>query len=156
MTDQKQKNSSREAFTQFLIERGLRKTPERFAIADKVLGMKDHFYVESLRESMERDGYRVSRATLYNTIQLLIEAGFVRRHQFDGQPAQYERVSPKEVTNHHHLVCRKCGKVKEVTDAELIKALSLKRYRTFQPEFFTLYVYGTCSTCQRKLKKSNG
>lgn len=156
MTELKQKNSAREVFTQFLKERGLRKTPERFAVVDKVLSMNDHFYVESLREAMETDGYRVSRATLYNTIQLLLESGLVRRHQFEGQPAQYERVSTQAGANHHHLVCRKCGKVKEVKDAEFIKLLSSRRYRTFQPEFFTLYVYGTCSTCQRKLKKPNG
>ena len=84
MTELKQKNSSREAFVQFLKERGLRRTPERFAVVDKVLSMNDHFYVESLREAMEADGYRVSRATLYNTIQLLLESGLVRRHQFEG------------------------------------------------------------------------
>lgn len=153
MTDNKLKISAREALTAYLKSKRLRKTPERYAILDRVFDMVEHFHIETLREQMDRESYHVSRATLYNTMQLLVEAGLVRRHQFENQPAQYEKVVGQPIGNHHHLICRRCGKVKEVKDPEMVKMLESRRYRTFYTEFFALYVYGTCSTCQRKMRR---
>ncbi len=153
MADDKLQVTARETLTTFLKGRRLRKTPERYAILEKVFGFDEHFKIETLREQMDKDSYHVSRATLYNTMQLFVEAGLVRKHQFENQPAQYERVIGQPIGNHHHLICRHCGKVKEVKDPEFVKILETRRYRTFKTEFFSLYVYGTCSSCQRKLKK---
>lgn len=153
MTDNKLKISARDCFTSFLKRKGLRKTPERYAILDNVFDMNEHFFIESLLSRMERGSFHVSRATLYNTMQLLQEAGLVCRHQFENQAPQYERVIPSATGSHHHLICRSCGKVKEIKDPELLKLLQSRRYRTFHPEFLTLYVYGTCSMCQRKARR---
>ncbi len=153
MTDNKMKISARETLTSYLKAKRLRKTPERYAILDRVFDMAEHFHIETLRKIMEADSFHVSRATLYNTMQLLVEAGLVRKHQFENQPAQYERVIGQQTGNHHHLICRRCGKVKEVKDPELAKTLESRRYRTFHTEFFALYVYGICSTCMRKMRK---
>lgn len=153
MSDDKIKNSAIATFTRFLAERKLRRTPERFAILRKALEMQRHFVVDTLYDSLETDGYHVSRATVYNTIQLLAEAGIVRRHQFANQPAQYEKTVDTAMGNHHHLVCLHCGKVKEVVDHAILKSLSECRYSSFTPEYFSLYVYGTCGQCQRKIKR---
>lgn len=153
MSEDKLKTSAIASFNQFLSDRKLRRTPERYAILNKVLEMNCHFYIESLYKELEQDGYHVSRATVYNNIQLLLEAGIVRCHRFESQPAQYEKAIDTAVSNHHHLICLKCGKIKEVKDLSIVKALAERRYQSFSAEYFSLYVYGLCSKCQRRLKK---
>ncbi len=153
MNEDKIKQSARNTFTEYLRSMKLRRTPERYAILDKVFDMTEHFYVESLCTALEGSTYHVSRATVYNTIDLLIDSGLVRRHQFGNQPAQYEKVVG--IGNHHHLICTQCGKIKEVKDAELVKILNSRRYPTFHTSYFAIYVYGMCSKCQRQTKKRN-
>ncbi len=85
-----------------------------------------------------------------------MEAGLVRRHQFGNQPAQYERVLQGVTESHHHLVCNVCGRVRPVKDPELMAHVNALKYPTFKTEFFTLYVYGLCSRCQKRLKREGG
>ena len=153
MKDDKVLNPARAALSQYLKEKKMRRTPERFAILEKVFSTDAHFYVDVLHEAMELEGYHVSLSTVYATVQLLIDAGLVRRHQFPNQPAQYERVLQGVTENHHHLVCTSCGRVKAVKDHELADRISSLRYPTFRTEFFSLYVYGLCSRCQKRLRK---
>lgn len=136
-------------FTQYLESKGLRKTSERFAILEKVWSMQVHFDVETLYNELERDAYHVSRATVYNTIDLLMECGLLRKHQFNSQPAQYEVA----LGSHFHLVCTQCGKVKEVEANEIISQVVSRRYTAFTPEYMSTYLYGLCSACVRKNKK---
>ena len=106
----------------------------------------------SLYREMEQDSYHVSRATIYNTMELLVEGGRVRKHQCGNRHAQYEKVL--DATNHHHLMCTECGKIKEVKDTELIKYMNLRKYPSFSTQYFALYVYGICSRCARRMKKA--
>lgn len=137
-------------FDRFLDEKKMRKTPERFAILKRILSFQSHFTIEALMQSMEEDSFHVSRATLYNTIQLLVEAQLVRRHVFEGLQVQYEKAG---TTPHSHLICTHCGKVKEVRDANFIAYMNARKFTAFTTDFYSLYVYGTCSTCARKMKK---
>lgn len=150
MPEEKSKETVKQLFIQFLEARKLRKTPERFAILEKIYTTTQHFDVESLHEAMIENGYRVSKATVYNTIDLLLEANLVRKHQFGGNLAQYERVYN---TNHHHLICVKCGKVREVKDLDLMSTLNTRKFNKFTTSYYTLYVYGVCSRCNRKSPK---
>ncbi len=150
MSDLLNRDAYVKRFEQFLDVKKMRKTPERFAILRCILAFQSHFTIEQLAQSLELQTYHVSRATLYNTLQLMIEARLVRRHVFEGLPVQYEKAGN---TPHSHLICTHCGKLKEVRDNDFIAFMNARKFTAFTADFYMLYVYGTCNTCARKLKK---
>ena len=83
MDSEKIRKQAKDEFTEYLTYRKYRKTSERFAVLNHIYTIKGHFNMDSLYNSMLEDGsIRVSRSTVYNTIELLLECGLVRRHQF--------------------------------------------------------------------------
>ena len=137
-------------FSDYLDAHGMRKTTERYAILKRILDINGHFTIEELQQIIDNDGFRVSRSTVYNTVELLMDAKMLRRHVFEGMQAQYERIT----LPHTHLICTNCGKVKEVRDNNFAAFMNARRFNAFNTDHYSLYVYGTCSTCARKLKRS--
>ena len=148
MSDNQLIKTVTEIFTEYLLKKTHRKTPERYAILKEIYKYKGHFDIEELYIIMKNKKYRVSRATLYNTIELLLDCQLIRKHQFGKSHAQYEKSYSNR--QHDHLICTNCDQVIEFCDPRIqsIKNV-IEETLNFKINRHALNLYGICKKCQK-------
>lgn len=139
-------------FLDYLTACRLRKTPERLAILEEIYGKTQHFDVESMYITM-RQKFRVSRATVYNTLDLLIDCNLVRKHQFGSNLTIYEK--SHGFRQHDHLICEQCDKILEFCDPRIQTIQEMVgKVHQFTITHHSLHFYGVCDDANCAGKKA--
>ena len=133
-----------DVFRVFLKARNLRQTPERFAILDEVYHTEGHFDADELYLRLKNSNVRVSRATIYNTLDLLVACNLVGRHQFGHNQAKFEKAY--SYWQHDHLICLECGKILEFCDPRIQSIQdTIAEIFNFNVKRHSLQLFGYCS-----------
>ncbi len=140
-TDRQTFETVKKIFIEYLSQNGHRKTPERFSILREIYATEGHFDVESLYIRMKTNKYRVSRATLYNTVELLLNCNLVSRHQFGNHSAQYEK--SYKFSQHDHFVNLDNGEILEFCDPRIYEIqLAIEKMLKVKIQSRSLTFYG--------------
>ena len=142
LTAEKLENA-RTIFSEYLREKGLRQTPERFNVFSEVYSTDDHFDADQLYARLKSNKINISRATVYNSLELLIECDLVVKHQFGDKQAKYERSF--SFRQHDHLICTECGELFEFCDPRLQSVQEMvAEIFDFDISHHSLQIYGKC------------
>ena len=121
---------------------GVRRTPQRFFVLERLMTKPDHATVEELWAALNKRHAKASRATVYNTLHALVEAGLVREFTLDGKAARYDA----NLHRHHHFVCDTCGAVEDVEWFDVPK-LEGSQTGNRRIRFYEVILRGECSKC---------
>ncbi len=143
-------DAAHDILTKHLKAEGKRRaTSERFAILDAVLQTQGHFDAETLYYRLITNGVKVSRATVYNTLDLLKDCGLVSKYRFAENSSRYEKAYGRP--QHHHLICLQCGDIIEFVNERLERIQDdVCKDKGFQPQSSSLQIFGTCAQCRKK------
>jgi Fur family ferric uptake transcriptional regulator len=139
-------------FREYLAANNLRLTPERRAVLEVILSREGHFDAEELMRFLRRRR-RVSRATLYRTLDHLREAGLVKVHRFGRGQALYERNYGRK--HHDHMVCNACGEVIEFVNDEIERLQDeVCRRAGFRSTSHVMQIFGVCRECRESEREA--
>lgn len=140
-------------FEDFLKSTGLRLTQKRMDILREVFAYPGHFQTEDLLVQMRRNGYDVSRPTIYRTLPLLVRSGLLTEFIDAHKNTRYESIH--SLKEHAHLICLRCGQIVEFKEPEidaLQKAVCDAHH--FKPVRFRNEIIGHCAECQAELEST--
>jgi len=138
-----------EKFRRYLRDRRQPVTRQRMAVAEVLVASHDHPSVEQLRRRLAQRGQQIGLATLYRTVDALIQSGLAREHDFGEGFKRYEAVVRR--AEHAHLVCRSCGGVFEFTNERLERMLRMTAdEHRFHYEHHKVEVHGVCASCRTR------
>jgi Fur family ferric uptake transcriptional regulator len=136
-------------FQDFLQQQGLKLTSERTALVREIFSIHYHFEADELLFKMKEKAVKISRATVYRTLELLVKSGMVRRVHLGEDHYHYEHVTGN--SHHDHLICTTCGGVIEFHDEVLeARQREICEKKKFTPTFHNLQILGVCESCRRK------
>jgi Fur family transcriptional regulator, ferric uptake regulator len=136
-------------FQTFLAAQGQKLTRERTGLLREIFSIHYHFEADELLFRMKEKGAKISRATVYRTLELLVKSGMVRRVHLGEDHYHYEHV--RGDSHHDHLICTTCGSVIEFVDEDLERRQrEICERKRFKPTFHNLQILGVCESCQRK------
>ena len=125
---------------------GERVTRQRLLIANALAGAGRRLTAEQLYRSLRRQQPGIGRATVFRTLETLVDAGVARRLELDGHVYAYVACLPE---HHHHLACTVCGRVEEIDEAYVTPiAQRLAADLGFEIDDARLDFYGRCATCR--------
>lgn len=142
-------DAAKETLAQYLKEHNLRATPERFKILDEVMKGTGHFDADELYARMRSKGAKVSRATVYNTLDVLVNCGLISKYRFGENHSRYEKAFGRP--RHDHLICLGCGDIIEFVSDKLVRIQEeVCKEKNFRAQNSTLQIFGYCSKCQKR------
>ncbi|PMP68874.1 MAG: transcriptional repressor [Thermodesulfobacterium geofontis] len=137
-------------FKNFIKKKGLKYTSEREEILKEILKSKDHFDVDELYMKLRKKGSKVSKASVYRTIPLLVEAGYIQEVYKQDARSYYELTLDK--LPHIHFICVKCKNVDEIIDKYLAELIQKEaKNKDYTPLTYHLEIFGICSNCKRRV-----
>jgi len=141
-------------FKSYLAQHSLKNTPERLTVLDEVLRCNKHFDPDTLFIRLKKRNKKISRATIYRTLDLLVVSGLLKKLNFANHTSCYE--INMDVRTHDHFFCLKCGKIIEMYDDALhkIHQRMSSKYHILIADY-THQIYGKCPDCQNEAKNSD-
>lgn len=138
-----------DTFQSYLRTQGLKLTSQRGTILERVLSIRKHFSAEELFESLRQDTHGISKATVYRTLALLVQAGLLDEHDFERGHKLYERASNR--SHHDHLICVSCSRIVEFHNDEIEEIQEqVAREHDFEMVSHTHQIFGVCPRCRRE------
>lgn len=133
-----------QAFEDYLREKGLKITNQRLLVAQKIFSSHNHFTAEGLLDELKDNKDRISKATIYRILAIMVEAGLLEEHDFGKDYKYYEHIIGHQ--HHDHIICMQCGRIVEFVD-ERIEELQNKAAKEngFSITGHSLNIFGNCS-----------